>query len=84
MMTRTGLTAEDRERIEAYLSKPAYDREFADLIPADDEERTEDDASTDRSDLDGARDVEGQHHDDEGHDDEGHDVGRPSVPDRDR
>jgi hypothetical protein len=39
-MVETTLTPEDRERIRNYLEKPAYSRDYRDLIP--DEESGED------------------------------------------
>ena len=35
-MDSTGLTAEDRERISAYLEQPAHARETTDLVPDED------------------------------------------------
>jgi hypothetical protein len=46
-MNGEGLTDDDRARIEAFLSKPPYERDFSDLIPSDDEAPGEEDDPVD-------------------------------------
>ncbi|NHN41048.1 hypothetical protein G9C85_05275 [Halorubellus sp. JP-L1] len=56
-MSDPGLNDGDRERIAEFLSKPAYERDVDDLVPADDPDEAEDASDGDSDDGGPARDL---------------------------